>query len=73
MKAKRSAYRSQQTVCAQADALEAALRARGIDPFDPCAWPIWDRWQLDGLAGALEYLQREGCFAMPHQQNAAHP
>lgn len=56
METKRGVYEVN-TVSTEANQLETVLRARGIDPSDVQAWPIWDQWQQHGLNAALDYLQ----------------
>ena len=44
----------------EANELEAAIRAHGIDPESPASYPIWTAWEKQNLRAALVLLTESG-------------
>lgn len=40
----------------EANQLEEAIRAYGLNPMDPAHYPIWTAWEKNGLQAALDLL-----------------
>ena len=55
------------TVASEADRLEAAIAAAGLDPSAGESYPIWTLWQQKGICAALSALQEETDMNAQHK------
>ena len=58
------------TVATEADRLEAAIAAAGLDPSAGESYPIWTAWQTNGLRAALAALREETDMEIPFNPDA---
>ena len=59
------------TVASEADRLEAAIIASGLDPAAGESYVIWTAWQTNGLRAALAALQEERMMTVDAPASAA--
>ena len=65
--------RTPNTIAPDADALEQALRAAGLDPDGVLSWPIWNTFVNRGLRPALAAIEERSAPTMIENKMQAKP